>query len=397
MADFYSNTGTNEPLANAGASRHADEVEAARRSRDALIAAIDSAISTVGLQIAALKAEAMDGEAASEVEELEGQLRMLDQQRDRVERAPAGSLGSLKMEVSAGLSATRIAADGAASRGYQQVVQHVVEMKSEAVTAVMVRHDRDASDFRRYEQRSASRIEQLGAEKGIDVASIKENRHRLLAERMAAEARGDRVGVFKADALLGFNNVMGLEKVGASREIIEEADRKANEARERYLKEREIQALSEGRRHGLVDGALREHVDAARVRAADELEKEREELRKSNGLADVSISNFMKASGERRVDWAKLRASRATVQAETRELAPMGNQDAGVLRADEQAAQQGPKEADFFAAAPQVRDAVWDAAKGMKGVTADHSQLGQPEVTSQSLPKDQKAIGANKT
>lgn len=395
MAEFFNRSGESGAMAIASGNSRSDEFEAAQRTREGLVAALDRAIAGVSAQITALKAQVVDDEAASEVEELEGQLRMLDQQRERVEQAPAGSLGTLKMDVSAGLTATRIASDGAAGRGFQQVVQHVVDMKSEEVTATMARHDRDASEFQRYEQRSASRIDRLAAEKGIDVSSVRDNRFRLLGERMGAEKRGDRAGMFRADALLGYNNAQGLEKVGANREEIEEAERKANEAKERYLKEREFQAVQEGRRSGLSDGALREHVDAARSRASEELEEERQKLRKSNGLPDMPRSELLKCSADWMTDRSRERASSSAL-AETTRLSAKGNHDAEVLRADEQAAQRGPKEADPFAAAPHAKDAALDAVKGLKGVTSDRTQPGELAVASQSVPNDQKAAGAIK-
>lgn len=298
-----------------------DDDEAKREERQRIVATVERAIMDVDGHLSQLKSSEIDGEATAEIDELEQQLRLLNEQRERVQQAPGTQLATLKVEVGAGVAASRIAAEGAMARGQQQVTRHVVEMKSEEISGLMQKHDRDAGQFRNYEHQSASRIEKLAASRGIDISGFKDNRYRLLAERMKAEAAGDRAGVFRADALLGYNNVQGLEKAGASREAIEEAKRKADEAKERYLKERELQALDEGRKSGMSGDALKAHVESARSRAADELEHDRQTLRRTNGLSSTEIEDASRVSGHRRAEFAAARAASVGIEA-TKTLSP---------------------------------------------------------------------------
>ncbi len=370
-------------------------------AREALIAAVERAMAEVQGRIDMLRFLQPDGEAGPEAEELEAQLRALSEQRQQVERAPAGQLGRMKMDVSAGISATRIAAEGAAARGHQQIAMHVVEMHAEEISAVMARNDKAAAGFRQYEQRSSRRIDQLAADKGIDVSGVRESRYRLLAERMAAEAGGDRAGVFKSEALLAYNNVLGLELVGATPEEQEKGKREAQEARERYLKERELQALNEGRKSGMTGDALRSHVDAARSRAAVEMDEVEQKLRKKAGLPDKHVEEIMKIGGDRATDLSQVRSETKEGDTASAGMVAKGGNDADKVAADLKVVAGANDIADDLPAstersgvgalpseADKIKSAAREAATGLKGVTT--VQTNADPTTSQNLPKEQK-------
>jgi rRNA maturation endonuclease Nob1 len=144
--------------------------------------------------------------------------------------------------------------------------------------------------FNTYETQSALRIDQLAAANGADISGYRMNRARIQADIEQAKQNGDRVGQFKAEALLAGNNVFGLVKAGGDQDEIDEANQKAAELRVAYLKEVGIEAKNAGIAQGLTGDALKTHVDQAPQTAARELDDLNAQNAERAGLSTEQIA-----------------------------------------------------------------------------------------------------------
>lgn len=245
------------------------------------------------IERAIAQAKSREGELSGVADALSDQLASLDKQLASIRSASASQLLAMQVSLPRTLNQIQLSASVASQQASAEVTMHVAEMSSEAIYQLQRSHDERSVAFQHYELRSHSRIEQLASASGLDITGYQENRDRLLAQREDAHKRGDRVGVFRSDALLAGNNLWGLVKTGASNDEIEEAKRQAREARERFLKEKEIEALQAGRAIGLSGEVLKNHVDLARSKAASELDQEN---RKNAQRAGLSPEQMVQAS-----------------------------------------------------------------------------------------------------
>lgn len=278
--------------------------------REEITKTVEAARSQIEQQLARMKWQQHEGEATEQIDELEGQITALDQKMMQAATGNLGVLMHLRTSLPRAVSASKQSADQTMSQGAFQLTHHLVEMNEDAIHAMQFTHDQQSAAFHTYENRSFSRIEQLAQQNGVDISGIRDVRARLQAEREEAKRNNDRVGLFRSDALLAANNVNGLVKTNAPEEEIEEAKRKAAEARERFLKEKEIEALNAGKAEGLTGDALKARGDQARTSGAKELDNEN---RKNTAQAGLTPEQEMKASTElstRRTDERGNRNSR---------------------------------------------------------------------------------------
>ncbi|WFE92655.1 hypothetical protein K1718_27400 (plasmid) [Roseibium porphyridii] len=222
-----------------------------------------------------------EGETSDQIDALRAQISVLDGHAAIIQSGSLPQLQLMQTTLPRAVSAVRQSSQAIANDASFQASQHVVEMSIEKLQALQLKHDQQHQAFERYETRSAARIDELATAKGIDISGYQIVRAQIQADIEAAYTRAEK---FKGAALLAQNNVTGLILVGGSDEEINEAKTKAAEARARYLKEKEIEALNAGKAEGLSGDALKSYVDQSRSQAAHELDTENVKNAKLAGL-----------------------------------------------------------------------------------------------------------------
>lgn len=250
------------------------EYHSEERIRQQLEQMIEAARVEIELAIAQAERTQHEGVGAEMVDGLRAQLALLDGHAAQIQSGSLIQLQRLQAALPSSLNAIRQTSQSLAHDAGFQIGQHVTEMSLEKIHALQARHDAQARDFVTYEAQSAMRIDHLAATSAVDVSGYRANRAHIQADIEAAIRDGDRTGLFKGHAQLAANNLYGLVKVGADNTEIEDARRKAAEARARYLKEKEIEALQAGKAAGLSGDILEAYVDQASATAAHELDTE---------------------------------------------------------------------------------------------------------------------------
>lgn len=245
---------------------------------------IEVARQTLQSQIEMLKQIQIDDEQAENIEALQEEIRTYDALALAVDFANTFQLKALSNTIKSHINQTSHNGTRIAANATAQSAHILMEMTAHEVHAFQVRLNQQSLAFRQYEQRSSQRIEQLAQQKGIDITTLRTNRVSLLEKRSGAQSEGDRVGVFKWDALLALNNYQGFVKVGAPEQDIDRARNEAEEARQRYLIEAQIQAMQEGRKLGLSGQPLNTYIIRETHKADAILAKEGEHLAKINGV-----------------------------------------------------------------------------------------------------------------
>lgn len=245
---------------------------------------IEAARAEIEHAIAQTERTQHEGEGAEQIEALRSQLSSLDGVMGQIRSGSMYQLQMMQTALPHAIQSIRQNSQSISQEANYQIGQHITEVSIENIHALQLSHDADASAFAAYESQSTTRIDQLATAKGIDIAGYRMNRARLQTDIEAAKRSGDRPGQFKGEALLASNNVYGLIKTGGSDAEIDEAKTQAADARARYLREKEIEALHAGRAQGLSDETLRAHVDLAGQTAARELDAENARNAKRVGL-----------------------------------------------------------------------------------------------------------------
>ena len=209
----------------------------------------------------------------------------------------------------------------------------IYEMTEHQVSALHAQHDREAKSFQTYERNSAKRIEALSTANSVDISGWREQRGKLLNERDEARKKDDRVGYFKVDALLAANNHYGLTKAGADPAEIERSKQEAEEARQRYLTEVEIQARKEAKAAGMAPDAAKEHIARARTAASNDLEEQKRKLAEEVGVPPELIEHSNALNGELRAAAKESRKER-TSAVETRKQTVRSNPGKQQTKAD---------------------------------------------------------------
>lgn len=261
--------------------------------RHELAAMIEVARSEIEQAIFAAQSAQTDGESNDQVDALRAQLTSLDGQLSQVRAGSLAQLQQMRPGLNRSLGANLQTSQGIAQDATLQTGLHISEMTAEQIEALQRSHDVEARSFAFYEAQSADRIAHLAASGGIDVSGYQANRSRIQADIEEARRNRDRVGVFEGQAQLAANNVAGLIKAGGSDPEIEEAKRKAAEARERYLKEKEIEARNAGVAQGLSGAELTASVDSASQSAARDLDELNAKNAAQSGLTPGQIAEVI--------------------------------------------------------------------------------------------------------
>ncbi len=215
-----------------------------------------------------------EDEGAEQIAALHDQLKTLDGHSSRIGSGSLIQLQQWQATLPRAISALRQSTSSLAMDASYHIGQHVTEMSMEKVHALQLAHNAESRAFMTYEKQSATHIDQIAAANGVDISGYRMNRARLQADIEDAKRNGDRPGQFRGEALLASNNIFGLVKAGGDETEIDEAKAYAAEARARYLKEKEIEALHAGKAQGLSGDALKAHVDLVSQTAGRELDAE---------------------------------------------------------------------------------------------------------------------------
>ena len=336
---------------------------------------IEAARAEVVMAIAIAERTQHEEEGAEQIEALKAQLATLEGHSSLIRTGSWTQLQLMQTTLPRAIGAVLQSSHATAQNASFQIGQHAVEMSIEKIEALQMHHNQQSAEFRSYEMQTANRIGRLASSNGVDISGYRMNRARILAEREEAKRKGDRTELFKQDALLAHNNVAGLVLTDAPQLEILEATKHAAEARERFLKEKEIEAVRAGRAAGLSGDKLEEYVTGERDRASADL--------------DAEIKRNAQTAGQKPEQMEKVRGTTTTIfAAEQSAATEIEGRDGSTAELDVSNAQS----AEFVSAT--VKKAAKDAISGLthkigklQFASADPAELKQPDTSPDSSDK----------
>ncbi len=234
-------------------------------------------------RIAELKRSQHENEQADQIGALEAQLSFLDAQMMSANTATLASLISIQTALPRTMSATASSMSQTMAHASFEGSHHIMEMTTDKIAAMDRYYAAESAQFRAYEQRSFSRVEQLAAANGVDIAAYRETRTRYQADFEEAKRRGDTVAMAYAEAGTAYNNVFALKSVGAPDAELNEAMEEAAKARTRLSYETQKAALIAGRALELEGDDLRAYVDQQTEVRLERFDQEAVETAVANG------------------------------------------------------------------------------------------------------------------
>lgn len=243
-----------------------------RHIQDQLEQLIENARADIERIIAMMEAQQHEGEGADQIDALKGQLAALDTQSSLIQHGSMAMLTQMQLTLPSAVKTIRTTSQSIAQNAGFEIGMHLVEMNVEQIQKLQLAHDQQSAAFMDYETKSANRIEQLAQTNGVDISGYRSVRSDLQADIEEAKRRGDRLAQFKAEATLAHINLEAKKKVGGSDDEIAQDQAQADAARERYLKEAEIEALQSDKAKNLSGEARRHYINEQRLIAAAELD-----------------------------------------------------------------------------------------------------------------------------
>ncbi|GIT93335.1 hypothetical protein JANAI62_37580 [Jannaschia pagri] len=195
----------------------------------------------------------------------------------------------------------------AASSSPKDKIEYLADLSATETRALQAQHDTARTGYLAFERSALSQIEKLAAESGLDVEAYRRTRDVLEAERADAERRGDRVDLYRLDAVIAGHTVHGLKAVGADEAILAEAETQRRNARDRYLTERAVETLSVGRAQGLSGVSLTRFVEEDRQSAISDLDTRDAALRAevASQVSQTAATEIATHVTERDASWER--------------------------------------------------------------------------------------------
>jgi len=234
-------------------------------------------------RIGELKRNQHENELTDQIGALEGQLSFLDAQMMSANTATLASLISIQTALPRTISATALNTSQTMAHASFEGSHHIMEMTTDKIAAMDRYYATESAEFRAYEQRSFSRVEQLASANGVDIAAYRETRARHQADYEEAKQRGDTYAMAGAEAGTAYNNVFALKSVGANDAELDEALDEAAKARTRLSYEAQKAALVAGRAAELEGDDLRAYVDQQTNTRLSDFDSEQIDTAVANG------------------------------------------------------------------------------------------------------------------
>ncbi|MEM1088438.1 MAG: hypothetical protein AAGH90_11980 [Pseudomonadota bacterium] len=271
--------------------------------REDLLHQLDIALAEIVAQIAQLAARSGSAEQPELTQDLQTKLSQLEGQRGTIVSSGGAQLVAMIVTLPQTVGAVLTQIAQITERAVLDITHQTLEMTQEELavhfTELRAANDDYQNRFWDYEDATRAEIAELAAQNGVDLAAFDKRQAEIERQREIARANGDRLELYRLDVMSAANLKDGLDGAGADTECLAEAQAQLDATRKRYMQEREMAAIEQGRGQGLTDQALVDFVAKDQQAAGAALDRDveagvAEGLTTEPQLANAALSTALR-------------------------------------------------------------------------------------------------------